>query len=81
MRKPRYLATVAGVTQAWTCCWSAANTPASRTASLTFGHTYLSREYIIGATRAVSNPKGYGPKVRGKVRQNFAFDENFVMAM
>ncbi len=43
------------------------------------GHTHLSCDYRVGATRVVSNPKGYGPQVRGEVRQNIAFEETFVI--
>jgi hypothetical protein len=32
------------------------------------GHTHLSCDYLVAATRVVSNPKGYRPKVWGEAR-------------
>ena len=44
-----------------------------------YGHTHLACDYRVGATRVVSNPKGYGPKQWGEVRENIAFDETYVI--
>jgi 3',5'-cyclic AMP phosphodiesterase CpdA len=44
-----------------------------------FGHTHYSADVVIGLTRAVSNPKGYGPSFAGDFWENRKFDPNFVV--
>jgi predicted phosphodiesterase len=44
-----------------------------------FGHTHETEDLTIGATRIVSNPKGYGPWRIGERWENPRFDINFVI--
>jgi predicted phosphodiesterase len=43
------------------------------------GHTHDSFDYMLGATRVVCNPKGYGPSVLGGIPENTVFDERLVI--
>jgi len=43
------------------------------------GHTHDSFDYLVGSTRIVCNPKGYGPKGVGAPIENRAFDPMFVV--
>jgi predicted phosphodiesterase len=44
-----------------------------------YGHTHESREFTAGATRIVTNAKGYGPWHKGETWENAKFDPNFVV--
>jgi predicted phosphodiesterase len=44
-----------------------------------YGHTHESRDFRAGATRVVSNAKGYGPWRSGETWENPAFDEHLVI--
>jgi predicted phosphodiesterase len=44
-----------------------------------YGHTHESRDFEIGGTRIVSNPKGYGPWFRHETWENANFDPIFVI--
>jgi predicted phosphodiesterase len=43
------------------------------------GHTHDSRDYMVGDTRVVCNPKGYGPEQPGGRIENRAFDPQLVI--
>lgn len=43
------------------------------------GHTHSSIDAMVGGTRILCNPKGYGPKVAGGMPENPAFDVNLVV--
>jgi predicted phosphodiesterase len=43
------------------------------------GHTHDSCDYLIGSTRVLCNPKGYGPIVPGGTIENRAFNDEFVI--
>lgn len=43
------------------------------------GHTHSTMDYVIGSTRVLCNPKGYGPRDAGGVPENAAFDEALVV--
>jgi hypothetical protein len=45
-----------------------------------YGHTHESEDTVIGATRVVSNAKGYGPWApQQRAWDNPRFDPNFVI--
>jgi Icc-related predicted phosphoesterase len=44
-----------------------------------YGHTHESRDFTAGATRIVTNAKGYGPWHKGETWDNAKFDPNFVI--
>ena len=43
------------------------------------GHTHCSVDRVVGSTRVLANPKGYGPKVAGEMPENPDFDEALVV--
>jgi predicted phosphodiesterase len=43
------------------------------------GHTHESADYMIGRTRVVCNPKGYGPRRSGGHHENEGFDDRLVV--
>jgi predicted phosphodiesterase len=44
-----------------------------------YGHTHESRDFRVGSTRVISNPKGYGPWRTGETWENPHFDPNYVI--
>jgi Icc-related predicted phosphoesterase len=44
-----------------------------------YGHTHESRDFTAGATRIVTNAKGYGPWHKGETWDNAGFDPNYVI--
>jgi predicted phosphodiesterase len=44
-----------------------------------FGHTHESRDFFSGATRVVTNAKGYGPWNNGETWENPGFNEHLVI--
>jgi predicted phosphodiesterase len=43
------------------------------------GHTHDSFDYMLGGTRVICNPKGYGPSSLGGIPENVAFDPRLVV--
>jgi hypothetical protein len=43
------------------------------------GHTHASRDYAVGATRVIANPRGYPPELCSKVRENPNFDAGLIV--
>jgi predicted phosphodiesterase len=44
-----------------------------------YGHTHESREFFSGATKVVTNSKGYGPWAKNESWENPSFNEHFVI--
>jgi predicted phosphodiesterase len=44
-----------------------------------YGHTHENRDFRVGATRVVSNPKGYGPWRSGETWENPQFVPNLIV--
>ena len=45
------------------------------------GHTHDGCDYVVGGTRVVCNPKGYGPRSAGGRIENAAFDPQLVVGL
>jgi len=44
-----------------------------------YGHTHERRDFHAGATRVISNAKGYGPWRKGETWENPHFDPNLIV--